>query len=81
VDVEFDRPVPSDRMKALRTIAAEVVPISERRWRISFDGSDGARVQLLQLCQSLGPVLQFANTSLVLEEAYLELIPKNADDA
>lgn len=75
VDVEFERPVPPEAMVTLRTVAAEVTPVSERRWRISFDGSDETRVRLLGLCQAIGPVAQFANTSLVLEEAYLELIP------
>jgi ABC-2 type transport system ATP-binding protein len=76
VDVEFERPVAPDAMTALRTVATEVAAVSERRWRISFDGSDETRVRLLQLCQGLGPVVQFASTSLVLEEAYLELIPR-----
>ncbi|MGA8275016.1 MAG: ABC transporter ATP-binding protein [Thermoplasmata archaeon] len=81
VDVEFEHPVAPDAMEALRPIATEVTPLSERRWRISFDGADATRVHLLELCQGVGPVLQFAHTSLVLEEAYLELIPQNADDA
>ncbi|MGP8067421.1 MAG: ABC transporter ATP-binding protein [Thermoplasmata archaeon] len=76
VDVEFERPVAPDAMTVLRTVATEVAAVSERRWRISFDGSDETRVRLLQLCQGLGPVVQFASTSLVLEEAYLELIPR-----
>jgi ABC-2 type transport system ATP-binding protein len=80
VDVEFERPVGPEAMTALRAIATEVTAVSERRWRISFDGSDETRVRLLGLCQGLGPVVQFANTSLVLEEAYLELIPKTTDD-
>ncbi|HKN05974.1 MAG TPA: ATP-binding cassette domain-containing protein, partial [Thermoplasmata archaeon] len=80
VDVEFERPVAPDAMTKLRAVGAEIVAVSERRWRISFDGKDETRVRLLELCQSLGPVVQFANTSLVLEEAYLELIPKTAEE-
>jgi ABC-2 type transport system ATP-binding protein len=81
VDVEFERPVAPEAIAALRSIAEEVTPVSERRWRISFDGSDETRVRLLEQCQGLGPVVQFANTSLVLEEAYLELIPPTAEEA
>jgi ABC-2 type transport system ATP-binding protein len=81
VDVEFERPVAPGAMNALRAIGAEIALVSEKRWRISFDGRDETRVRLLEICQNLGPVVQFANTSLVLEEAYLELIPKPAEPA
>jgi ABC-2 type transport system ATP-binding protein len=74
-DVEFERPVALEAMAGLRPLAEDVTAITERRWRISFDGSDETRARLLERCQALGPVVQFANTSLVLEEAYLELIP------
>jgi ABC-2 type transport system ATP-binding protein len=81
VDVEFEHPVGSEAMAALRPVATDVAAVSERRWRISFDGSDPARIRLLELCQGIGPVIQFANTSLVLEEAYLELISRPAGEA
>jgi len=81
VVVEFTGSVSPEAMAGLRTVATEVVAVSPRRWRISFDGSDEARVQLLRLCQALGPVVQFTSTTLVLEEAYLELIPPAAGDA
>ncbi len=80
VDVEFEFPVRSDRMAGIRAVATEVASLSDRRWRISFDGTDETRVRLLQLCQGVGAVVQFANTSLVLEEAYLELIPTSAEE-
>lgn len=35
----------------------------------------------LTLCQWLGPVAPFANTSLPLEEAYLELIPTTPEES
>ncbi|MGP8159467.1 MAG: ABC transporter ATP-binding protein [Thermoplasmata archaeon] len=81
VDVEFERPVAPEAMATLRALAQEVSALSDRRWRISFDGSDETRVRLLALCQGVAPVVQFANTSLVLEEAYLELIPKAPEEA
>ena len=81
VDVEFEHPVAADPNAVLRGIAHETQVLSERRWRIGFDGSDETRVRLLSLCQQVGPVTQFANSTLVLEEAYLELIPKSPPSA
>jgi len=81
LDVEFDRPVSTEGMTTLRSVATEVAAVSDRRWRVSFDGTDETRARLLELCQHIGPVVQFANTSLILEEAYLELIPKTEDSA
>jgi ABC-2 type transport system ATP-binding protein len=81
VDVEFARPVQVEAGAALRPLATEVTPLSETRWRVTFDGGDTERARLLELCQGLGPVLQFARTSLVLEEAYLELIPIVSDSS
>jgi ABC-2 type transport system ATP-binding protein len=75
VDVEFDVPVSAQKMVALGSLSSERTPISAKRWRITFDGTDETRVKLLGACQAIAPVVQFANTSLVLEEAYLELIP------
>jgi ABC-2 type transport system ATP-binding protein len=80
VDVEFERPVSADPVSALPGIAAQVEVLSNRRWRIGFDGRAETRVQLLTLCQKVGPVAQFSNSSLVLEEAYLELISTTASE-
>jgi ABC-2 type transport system ATP-binding protein len=79
VDVEFERPVGPEAMVGLRAIPAEVAAVSPRRWRVSFDGSDPTRARVLAACQSVGSVVQFASTTLELEEAYLELIPKPAE--
>lgn len=79
VDVEFGRPVPAAAMRAIGPVALEVAAVSDRRWRITFDGSEEVRARLLQLCQGIGPVVQFASASLALEEAYLELVPKSVD--
>jgi len=79
VDVEFERPVPPTASETLLAAAEAVTPVTDRRWRVTFDGSDETRVRLLGLCQKVAPVVQFANTSLVLEEAYLELVPKASE--
>jgi ABC-2 type transport system ATP-binding protein len=81
VDVEFERPVGPEAAASLRPLVTDLTPLSPRRWRLSFDGSDEARVRLLARCQEVGPVAQFANTSLVLEEAYLALIPEGTEGA
>jgi ABC-2 type transport system ATP-binding protein len=73
-DVEFDRAVAPDQSRILRPRATDVEVLSDRRWRITFDGSDEARRWLLEHCQGLAGVVQFASASLVLEEAYLDLI-------
>lgn len=75
LDIEFvGAPAPRE-IEPLRAVATEVEAITDRRWRISFDGTDGTRARILARCQEIGPLLQFASTSLVLEEAYLELVP------
>ena len=74
VDVEFSQAMPIDRAGPIRALASEVTPLSERRWRVVFDGSEAVRARLLEACQQLGTVVQFTNTSLVLEEAYLDVI-------
>jgi ABC-2 type transport system ATP-binding protein len=80
VDVEFDRPVTAEALAKLGGVASGVTALSPTRWRLSFDGTDGTRVRLLSLCESVAPVVQFANTSLILEEAYLELIPPTPEE-
>lgn len=79
MDVEFGEPVVPERMGLLKPPAQEVVAVSERRWRISFDGSDRARTEILRRCEELGPIIQFSSTSLLLEEAYLELVASSAE--
>jgi len=79
IDVEFAGAVPADSISTVRSVAVEVAVLSDRRWRISFDGADATRAQILTLCQKVGTVVQFSNTSLVLEEAYLELMPTAPD--
>lgn len=79
VDVEFAEPVASGTETALSSITSEVVRLSDRRWRISFDGSTATRARLLRLCQGVGEVVQFTGSSLLLEDAYLDLIEEPAE--
>jgi len=74
VDVEFARPVDLGRIEALRPSFQEVHPLSDRRFRFVFDGTDASRAEILSGCQAIGPLVSFANTSGLLEEAYLQLM-------
>ena len=81
VDVEFAEPVAGERLGSITSAATEVDRLSERRWRITFDGSRKTRARLLLLCQELGEVVQFTGSSLLLEDAYLELIEEPAQES
>lgn len=81
VDVEFAEPVSAERVESLATLPSAVQRLSERRWRFTFDGSSQARARLLHLCQDLGEVVQFTGSSLLLEDAYLELIEEPTEDS
>ena len=74
VDVEFSTPVAAPAMEPVRALGAVASPLSDRRWRIAFDGTDAGRAGVLAACQRVAPVVQFTNTFLVVEEAYLQLI-------
>lgn len=81
VDVEFARPVTVPPMTILAGVAKGATALSDRRWRIEFDGEDETRTRLLALCQKEGAVVQFTNSMLALEEAYLELFSEAAGGA
>jgi ABC-2 type transport system ATP-binding protein len=74
VDAEFATPVLIERIRSLAPLVQDVVVIGERRFRIRFDGTTSARTELLRQLVALGPVLSYASASLVLEDAYLELM-------
>ena len=74
VDVEFATPILIDRIKALGSLVQDAAVVGERRFRITFDGSDSSRAEILRGLVGLGPVLSYQNASLVLEDAYLALM-------
>jgi ABC-2 type transport system ATP-binding protein len=73
-DVEFLEPVAPDRWAALGSLVREVVPVGARRYRMSFDGEDRTRAELLRACLGIGAVISFAGSTLSLEDAYLQLV-------
>ena len=74
IEVAFSHPVDRDRFDALRPPLQEVEALSDRRFRLFFDGSDEVRHEMLIGVQRIGTVLSFANAGLPLEEAYLQLL-------
>lgn len=74
LDVEFLRPVPRTAVEALAPLIRDVVALSDRRYRVRFDGSPTGRSEVLDRCRTLRPVVRFTDATLVLEDAYLEVI-------
>ncbi|MGP8077354.1 MAG: ABC transporter ATP-binding protein [Thermoplasmata archaeon] len=78
VDVEFLHAVPAEALSALRPEATGIEPLSDRHYRLTFDGTDDDRARILERCQRIGPVGQFSNATQALEEAYLEVVASAA---
>ena len=74
IDVEFAEAVPRAALDGLGTVVKEVTALTDRRFRFTFDGSVAGRSQILDGCRRLAPVLRFTDATLVLEEAYLDVI-------
>jgi ABC-2 type transport system ATP-binding protein len=74
LDVEFAEPVTRSAILGLGPLVQEVSEMTERRYRLSFDGSVAGRTQILDGCRRIGPILRFTDATLVLEEAYLDVI-------
>ncbi len=76
VDVEFDRAVEEAELAELRGLVEELTRRSDRRVRLTFDGSDAARARLLAASQRVAGVALFTGATLALEEAYLDVIAR-----
>jgi ABC-2 type transport system ATP-binding protein len=74
LDVEFAQPVARSAIAALAPVVQEVSELTERRFRLTFDGSVPGRTEILDGCRRIGPILRFTDATLVLEEAYLDVI-------
>jgi len=73
-EVVFLRPVVPPAVSALGAGVEAVEPVSDRRFRITFDGAEASQARILEACQRLGPVGQFAPAYPALETAYLEVL-------
>jgi ABC-2 type transport system ATP-binding protein len=74
VDVEFAGPVAAAALTALRAGVDEVEAISDRRYRISFDGTDSARARVLAACENAGAIESFSPAAAALETVYLNVM-------
>lgn len=74
VEVEFDRPVEPAAFDALRSWIGERTRVSERRYRLRFDGRAETRARILEESMRLGSVRSFTSALPPLEDAYLHLI-------
>jgi len=74
VDVEFLQPVAPPHASTFGPGTESVAPLSDRRWRIRFDGSEGARGRIVEVCQKLGVIVEFGSSNVALETAYLDAI-------
>ncbi len=76
LDVDFVVPPSAESLAPLRAVAADVTTLSDRRVRLTYDGSPETRARLLAECQRIGTVARFTSATLALEEAYLEAVAK-----
>jgi ABC-2 type transport system ATP-binding protein len=74
VDVEFADPLPADRLSPLGSLVQSVTPLSDRRYRLAFDGLVTTRARILSQCVGIAPVIDYESASLALEDAYLSLM-------
>ena len=74
VDVEFADSLPLDRLSKLGALVRTVTPLSDRRYRLAFDGTMATRARILSECVEIAPVVTYESASLALEDAYLSLM-------
>jgi ABC-2 type transport system ATP-binding protein len=74
LDVEFLEPTPRSALEGMAPMVEAVVEITDRRFRLTFNGSRVARAQVLDQCRQIAPLVRFTDATLVLEEAYLDVI-------
>lgn len=74
LDIEFSQAVTVERLTALRPLTTAIDPVNERRVRVTFDGTAEKRVQILDASRTVAPVVRFSEATMVLEEAYLDIV-------
>ena len=74
LDVEFAEDVTSPALAALGPVVQKVVGLTARRFRLTFDGTLAGRSEILDGCRRIAPILRFTDATLVLEDAYLDVI-------
>ncbi len=74
VDIEFAVPIHPDQLGSIADLVRSVVALSPTKLRIDYGGHSDARSEILKRCVAVGPVLSYTSATLVLEDAYLQLI-------
>jgi len=74
IDVEFLQPVPPLGPSTLGAGVQTVEKLSDRWFRVTFDGDDATRLRILDACRRVGPVGQFTPPTATLETAYLDVL-------
>ncbi len=77
VEVEFATPVGPSAFEALKPWIQDYARVSDRRYRLGFDGRAETRSRILEESLRLGPVRSFTSAFPALEDAYLEVIGAN----
>ncbi len=74
VEVTFASPVRPEAFAPFGPLVNQVEPMSDRKFRLSFDGIDSTRARLLMECMGLAPVLEYSSPGSALEETYMQLM-------
>lgn len=78
VEVEFAIPVAIYSMSGLGSLVSHLEPIAPNRYRLSFDGADATRAQILKACLEVAPVLSYAPVGSALEDMYMQVMDQSA---
>ena len=74
LEIEFSEPVTASQLAPLRGLTDRVEPVTDRRLRVTFDGTLARRAQILDACRTIAPVVRFSEATMALEEAYLDIV-------
>jgi ABC-2 type transport system ATP-binding protein len=74
LELEFAAPVEPTAFDPVRPWLEDVTRLSERRYRVRFDGRPETRLRILEASLRIGPIRSFTGAYPALESAYLEVI-------
>jgi ABC-2 type transport system ATP-binding protein len=78
VDVEFARPTALEALAPLAPDLRRSLRLTERKFRLYFDGDEATHGRLIEACARIGPLSSCAPSVPALEEAYREIIRQGA---
>jgi ABC-2 type transport system ATP-binding protein len=74
MDVEFDTPVAPASLGSVAPWAFTTTQLTDRSFRLTYDGAPETRTRLIAECLRIGPVVRCSPTAPALEEAYRDII-------